>query len=162
MDLISHALWGVTLIRSRELLPLVVGVSLLPDLGTLPGVYEVLRRYYQDYRRGVRRNFRQLLTDWQRIAPSNFALNFYLAFHNVFAWLAFSLLLFLFAQNYLILSLAYLWHLLIDIPTHYEPKPLYPLSKPGRRSFDSRTDWWILPVNLLLLGTINFAIAFLW
>lgn len=160
MDIFSHALWGITIIRSREFITLVVGVSLLPDLGTLPGVYEVLRIYYQDYRRGVQRNFHQLVTDWQRITPSKFALEFYLAFHSIFAWLVFSLLLFLFARNYLILSLAYLWHLLIDIPTHYEPKPLYPLSKPGLKSFDSRTDWWILPINILLLLVVN-AILFL-
>lgn len=159
MDILSHALWGITIIRSRELLPLIVGVSLLPDLGTLPGVYEVLHIYYQDHQRGVRRSFHQLLTDWREITPSKFALEFYLSFHSLFAWLAFSLLLFVFARNYLILSLAYLWHLLIDIPTHYEPKPLYPLSKPGLKSFDSRTDWWILPINILLLLVVNFAIV---
>lgn len=159
MDLFSHALWGITIIRHRQLLVLVIGASILPDVGTLPQVFEVLRAYYRDYRKGIRRSFRQLSADWRDIVPSKFALDFYFVFHSLFAWLIFSLLLLLFARNYLVLSLAYLGHLLIDIPTHHEAKPFYPFSDFRLRGIYFFDNKWVVLVNFLLLGVTNFVIA---
>lgn len=42
MGLFSHALWGIAIIRNRELRALAIGVSILPDIGTLPPIFEVL------------------------------------------------------------------------------------------------------------------------
>lgn len=159
MDPLSHALWGATIIRNRELLALVVGASILPDLGILPMVFEVLYTYYQDYRKGIRRSFRQLLTDWRKIKFGRLGVNFYLAFHSLFAWLLFSFILFAFTRNYLILSLAYLCHLLVDIPTHYAAKPFYPLSNLHLRGIYFLDNKWVVLVNFLLLGVTNFIIA---
>jgi len=105
MDIISHILWGATIVRDKELLPLVIGGSLFPDVGCLPDVFVVLRTYYQDYKKGIKRSFRELLTDWKEIPSRASAFGFYYFFHSFFTWLMLTLVLFLVGKDYLVISL---------------------------------------------------------
>lgn len=161
MDILSHALWGATIVRNRELLPLVIGVSVFPDVGSLPQVFEVLDNYYKDYQKGVKRNFKQLLTDWKNIKPSKFAVSFYYFFHNIFVWLAITILLFLVAKNYLVISFVYLLHLIIDLPTHREARPFFPFSKFRLKGIYFLDNKWVFVVNILLLIIVNVFIFIL-
>lgn len=159
MDILSHALWGATVVRNKELLPLVIGVSTFPDVGSLPQVFEVLRSYYKDYQKGIRRTFGELLTDWKKIQPSVFAFNFYYFFHSFFVWLVLTGALFLIARDYLVISICYLLHLLIDIPTHREARPFFPFSKFHIRGIYFLDDWRVFLINIFLLVIINLIIV---
>lgn len=159
MDILSHALWGATIIRDKELLPLVIGGSVLPDVGCLPDVFVVLRSYYKDYKKGIKRSFRELLTDWREIPSRASAFDFYYAFHNFFTWLMFTIFLFLIAKDYLIISFCYLFHLIIDIPTHREARPFYPFSRLRIRGIYFLDDWRVSLMNILLLIIVNIAIV---
>jgi len=161
MDILSHALWGATIVREKELLPLVIGVSIFPDVGSLPQVFEVLGSYYKDHQSGIRRNFRELLADWKKIQPSEFALNFYHFFHSFIVWLEITILLFLVAKDLLVVSLIYLVHLIIDIPSHKEAKPLFPFSNFHIKGIYFLDNKWVFLINIFLLVIVNTAIILL-
>ncbi len=159
MDILSHALWGATIVRDKELLPLVIGASVFPDVGCLPDVFEVLRVYYQDYKRGVKRSFKELLTDWKEIPSRASAFGVYYFFHSFFVWLALTGALFLIARDYLVISICYLLHLLIDIPTHREARPFFPFSKFHIKGVYFLDDWRVFLINIFLLAIINLIIV---
>lgn len=159
MDILSHALWGATIVRDKELLPLVIGGSLLPDAGCLPDVFIVLRTYYQDYKKGVRRSFRKLLTDWKEIPSRVAVFNFYYFFHSFFTWLMLTFVLFLVAKDYLIVSLIYLIHLIIDIPTHREARPFFPFSQFRLKGVYFLDNKWVFLANIILLVIVNVVIV---
>ncbi len=161
MDILSHALWGATIVRDKELLPLVIGVSIFPDVGSLPQVFEVLGSYYKDYQSGIRRNFRELSADWKKIQPSELALNFYYFFHSFIVWLGISILLFLVAKDLLVISLIYLVHLIIDLSSHKEAKPLFPFSNFRFRGVYFLDNKWVFLINILLLVVVNTTIILL-
>jgi len=159
MDILSHALWGATIVRDKELLPLVIGGSLVPDAGSLPQVFEVLRVYYRDYKKGVKRNFRELLTDWKEIPSRESVFSIYYFFHSFFTWLVFTVILFLIAKDYLIISLCYFLHLIIDLPTHREARPFFPFSKFRLKGIYFLDDWRVFLINIFLLVIINLIIV---
>ena len=159
MDIISHTIWGATIVRDKEFLPLVIGSSVLPDVGCLPDVFVVLRTYYKDYKKGVKRSFKELLTDWKEIPSRASVFSFYYFFHSFFTWLILTLVLFLVARDYLVVSLCYLFHLIIDLPTHREARPFFPFSKFRIKGIYFLDNWRIILANIVLLVTVNILLA---
>jgi len=160
MDILSHALWGATIVRDKKLLPLVIGSSLLPDAGCLPDVFVVLRTYYQGYKKGVRRTFREFLTDWKEIPSRVVVFDFYYFFHSFFTWLMLTVILFLVGKDYLVISLVYFFHLVIDLPTHREARPFFPFSNFRIKGVYFLDNKWVFLVNILLLILVNAVITF--
>ena len=159
MDVLSHALWGATVVRNKELLPLVIGGSLLPDAGCLPDIFVVLHTYYRDYKKGIKRNFRELLTDWKEMPSRVSTFDIYYLFYSFFTWLMFTFVLLVLAKNYLVISVGYLLHLLIDIPTHREVTPFFPVSKFHIKGIYFLDDWRVFVMNIFLLIIVNLAIV---
>lgn len=159
MDILSHALWGATIVRDKELLPLVIGGSLLPDAGCLPDVFVVLCTYYKDYKKGVKRTFKELLTDWKEISSRVSTFDIYYFFHSFFTWLMLTIVLFLVARDYLVVSLCYLLHLIIDLPTHREARPFFPFSQFRIKGIYFLDDKRVFAVNVILLVVANLIIA---
>ena len=160
MDILSHALWGATIIRKKELLPLVIGGSLLPDLGCLPDVFVVLRSYYRDYKKGIKRSFGELLTDWKEIPSRVSTFGVYYFFHSFFTWFMVTVVLFLIGRNYLVISLCYFFHLIIDIPTHREARPFFPFSNFRIKGIYFLDNKWVFLVNVVLLIMVNAIFVF--
>jgi len=161
MDILSHALWGATIVRDKELLSLVIGGSFLPDVGCLPDVFVVLRTHYKDYRKGVKRTFREFLTDWKEIPSRAAVFDLYYFFHSFFTWLILTVVLFLVGKDYLVISLVYFIHLIIDIPSHQEARPFFPFSNFRIKGVYFLDNKWVFLVNILLLILVNVVIAFL-
>lgn len=130
MDFVSHALWGMTIVRRPELFGAVFIASNLPDIfGSTPYWSICSLRLLKGYKK---RGFKALKKAFKSLPKAPYtSLLFYHSFHNLFAWLIFSLILYMFFPTLLILSLAYLSHILVDIPTHkgdFATRIFYPFS----------------------------------
>lgn len=132
MDTLSHIAWGEMVFRKPHLFAAVAVVSNLPDLvGWVPyGVF------------GTRHQWRSLLklkrTKGRRYRyicdlplPRKYHEHLYLFTHSLTAWGLFTWILEIFFPGYRILSLAYLTHILLDIPFHtgrWSMRPFFPFS----------------------------------
>jgi hypothetical protein len=141
----------MTIIRRRDLLALVVLATWLPDL--FGQSWTIFSRMRQVRRLGIRKAFDM------NVVFSEMELMTYRLFHSFFAWGIFTTLLYLFLRDYLILSLAYLSHILIDIPAHqgiWATRIFYPFSD---FHFEGR-NWWqskrvvLASCGLLLLANL--------
>jgi len=70
-----------------------------------------------------------------------------------------TLVLFLVGKDYLVISLCYLFHLIIDLPTHREARPFFPFSKFRIKGIYFLDDWRISLANIVLLVVVNLMIA---
>lgn len=155
MDLISHSLWAITLIRRRDLLGPIALAACLPDLfGQSWTIFSRVRRVRQ-------LGLRKVLD--VNIVLSEMDLVVYRSFHSLLAWGVFTGLVYLFLHDYLVLSLAYLSHILVDIPVHrgiWATRVFYPFSDfhiEGRNWWQSKrvvlaSSSLLLLVNLVVVG----------
>lgn len=70
-----------------------------------------------------------------------------------------TIILFVLARDYLVISLGYLLHLIIDLPTHREARPLFPSSKFCIKGIYFLDDWRVFLLNVFLLVVVNLVIA---
>lgn len=160
MGPLAHALWGMTIIRRPDLLIPITIVSNLPDLlGAVPiwiedGIIYV-REFSRDGFEGIKRAHIRMP------APKKGYLAEYYLAHSFLAWGIFTFLLYILYPSYLILSLAYLGHLAVDIPSH---SGIF-----GTRIFYPFSDWYVnsvswihsrkaIIINYVLLGIVNLVI----
>lgn len=133
MDFVTHSVWGLTIVRKRKFFWLIILFSVLPDIA------------YPLYRFGY---------------LPNGSVNFYYFTHSLLAIFLVFFFLYLFKRPYLSLTLPYLAHVLIDIPTHcglFSTRLFYPFSDLhicGWR-FEEHA-WPLLLSHYLFLGLINF------
>lgn len=160
METLSHFLWAATIIREPRLFPLVAIASNLPDfLGASPYWKEIagsiVRSVKKEGARGIISGIKNGPT------PTESHIKNYRIFHSLLAWLFFSLILAIFFPSLLVLSLAYLSHILVDIPTHsgtFATRIFYPLSDfhfEGISWVDSKK---VLVINFVLLILINIVL----
>lgn len=155
MESISHVLWAETIIRRPDLLLPIAVASNLPDfIGAMPSWISMGKTLARGLAKG---GFSGVKNAYNNLPePTNGEIIFYRSTHNLFAWGFFTVLLAIFAPRYLILSIAYLSHILVDIPTHggvFGTRIFYPLS-----------DWHVESVNWIKSGRIiagNFILLIL-
>ncbi|MBL7159366.1 hypothetical protein ISS85_02750 [Candidatus Microgenomates bacterium] len=143
MDFVSHSLWGLTVVRKKNLFWLTVFFSVLPDIAYF--------LYFLDKRFSLGIGVTE---------PS--LVSFYYFTHSFLtAFLIFTILYF-FKRNYLTLALPYFFHVLLDIPVHcglFSTRFLYPFSDFHFCGF--RFEEHMLPIlliNYLVLIGINLLI----
>ncbi len=133
MDIIFHAATGLVIAKAttNQYLPLAALYSVLPDvLGFTPHVSRVLSRVY---RTKTSNRLSHLFHEAKRTTfYSDFDRICYRTTHSLLFWLGTTVLtMYLFPHIWKSLSLIYLSHILIDLPTHdgqFSQYPFFPLS----------------------------------
>src|SRR5712692_3868376 len=152
MDILSHGLWGATIVRRRKLVWWAFLSGMLPDVlgGGVGFVY--LLSVGEFWGRGTW----QLLPDW---AKASYAFH-----HSLLGAGLYFLLLLLFLPDYRILILPYLLHIIMDTFVHANDmigRLLYPLSvNSGLHGLNWWEHWWILALNIFFLVSINVILFF--
>ena len=141
MDVFSHALWGPTIVRKRKLLALALAFGMLPDLVGATVTYTMDAIFHVPIER----------------IPS-FFINLYYSTHSLLAIIILFIILLLFFRKYLILTLPYLFHLILDLPTHagvYANRPFYPFSSFAFEGIRWEDNWWTIALSAMGLLIIN-------
>lgn len=155
MDMISHGVWGMTIVRQKNLLIPAFITGALPDLiSTVPGFI------YVQLTQGLTWTFA-----WSALPAWSTGL--YDLSHSLLGLALFSLFMIIFFRRYLILIWPYAFHLLLDLFTHQNDL-LYRLGYPWVHYDQARVvgfDWWEHPwisvINWLLIIIVNLALV-LW
>jgi len=154
MDIISHGIWGATIVRRPKLLIPILLSGFLPDL-----ISTVIGFFYLQITEGINLTFIwNSLPAWSQVL--------YGYSHSLVGLVIFSILIIIFARNYLILIIPYAFHIFLDLFTHVSD-PLVRLFYPFV-NFNSDRLWginwwehsWISIVSWTLLILINFGLFF--
>ena len=150
MDVLSHGLWGATILRDRKLIWWAFLSGMLPDLlGSGSGFIYLLTigEFWG-------RNTWQLLPDWSR--------ELYRLHHSLLSVAVYFVLLTIFLRNYPMLILPYLLHVLMDVPVHATDmmnRLFYPLVvDSGVYGLNWWEHWWIEAANFCALVIINLVL----
>lgn len=149
MDIISHSVWGATIVRRPKLLiPILISGS-LPDL-----ISTVIGFIYLQFTQGFNFSF-----DWNTLPT--WSRDLYGYSHSLIGLVIFSSLIIIFARQYLILIYPYAFHIFLDLFTH-SGDPLARLFYPLINYNPQRVwglDWWKYPwtsvINWTLIVIIN-------
>lgn len=154
MDLVSHALWGSTIIRRKPYVWWALFFGAAPDLlGSGPGVFYLLlvqHRFWSS-------------TTWP-LLPQALKDNYHF-WHGLLATVIVFLAIVIIKQKAWFLILPYLLHIGMDLFTHVtdvSSSLFFPFVKYNSNRLISLNWWehsWILAINILLLVIINL---YLW
>lgn len=157
MDILYHALTGVAISKSMGGTdPTLAAVAaMLPDIvGTTPFYYFKFRKALQSPQVALSPSFFALLTSNKFFNSIDAAT--YRTTHSLFTALGMIILAFVyFPDSWLILSLSYISHILIDIPTHdgdFATRMLYPWDTHFRFGKNWSKSWRLSLAFWLLLG----------
>lgn len=149
MDLISHGVWGATIVRRPKLLFPAFISGALPDL-----ISTVAGFVYLQITQGLTLTFA-----WSALPAWSQYLYFY--GHSLFGLVIFSALIIIFTRHAKILILPYAFHIFLDLFTHVGD-PLARLFYPWINSSPERlwgTNWWEHPevsvINWTLLIIVD-------
>lgn len=161
MESISHALWAMTVVREPSLWPAAALVANLPDfLGATPQWFFSMGEFKKAYKRGGLLEIKKTFSALPK--PPDSVLTVYRSTHNLFAWGGFTLLLLLFLPSYSILSLAWLSHILVDIPTHdgeWGTRLFYPFSDFHFKGINWPHSKIVIITNFVLLLVVNVLVV---
>jgi len=151
MDIFSHALWGVTIVRKQNLFWWVALTGMAPDiLGTGPGFIYIMIKYHVF----ISYKTWNLLPYWMNVS--------YSFWHGLPAVVLIWLLFYLFARGYQVIIWPYAWHIFIDLFSHHNnilARLLFPLPNPWPQLNWFGYDWWqystVWIINLVLLVIVN-------
>ncbi len=152
MDIFSHALWGATIIRKKELIPWALFLGAAPDLlGSGPAFFYLL--------------FNNLLQEKKLWAVlPDFLRSNYSFWHSLLGIFLVFLLILMVKRKYWFLTFPYLFHVFLDFFTH-EIDILARLFFPFVKYNPLRVmgfNWWehktIIFINFFLLIGINLII----
>ena len=154
MDLLSHALWGATIVRRKQFVWWAALFGALPDiLGSGPGFLYLL------FARGIiwGTNTWQAMPEWTRDA--------YHLSHSLLGVAIIAVLLLCIGRRWLLLLIPFSFHIVLDLFTHVTD-PLARLLFPFVAWDAARVigvNWWesewIIAANVATLILVN---AFLW
>jgi membrane-bound metal-dependent hydrolase YbcI (DUF457 family) len=153
MDIISHAIWGVTFVRKKDLFWLAMFFGALPDL-----ISTGIGSLYSFLKTGsfLKENWWLNLPIWSK--------HLYFLFHSIFGLLILFFILFLFKRKFLILIIPYFLHIFIDLFTH-RGDPIFRLFYPFIGYSTERVfgiNWWessfVILLNIILIVGINIFI----
>lgn len=140
MDIISHGIWGSTIIRRPKMVILAFISGTLPDLASTVAGF-----LYLQFSKGP-----TLAFNWNTLpAWSTYLYSFT---HSLLGLSIFSVLLIVLARRYLLLIIPYALHLLLDLFTH-AGDPLERLFYPWIKYNSARAwgfNWWEHPWTSLL------------
>ena len=144
MDIISHGIWGATIVRRPKLLIPILLSGFLPDLiSTATGFL------YLQITQGINLTF-----SWSSLPVWSTALYGYS--HGLIGLVIFSILIIIFARNYLILIIPYAFHIFLDLFTHVSDplaRIFYPFVKySGDRLWG--INWWEHPWTSIVSWTL--------
>jgi hypothetical protein len=154
MDIVSHALWGGTIVRKRPLLWWAFFFGALPDI-----ISTGIGSIYYFFKTGsfLPENWWALLPTWSK--------NLYFWSHSVFGAAIILAILFFIGKRFTVLILPYLLHIGMDLFAHKGDqlsRLLYPLVRYKMERVSGLNWWehsWIWLANIALLIGINL---FLW
>ena len=152
MDIISHGLWGATLVRKRNLFWWTFLAGMAPDiLGSGPAFLYLLTigKFWGT-------ETWQLLPQWTRES--------YHFHHSILSVIIYYIILIIFLRRYSILIIPYLFHVVLDAFVHSTDmtnRLFYPLEpNAGIWGLNWWEHWWIVALNvggLIVVNTIFLA-----
>lgn len=169
MDPISHFWWALTIfvfVFGFHPAVLVIIVAILPDI---PWVDFYIHKFKEAEKKhekiiSIFRSKRGQVLHYLHKHKPNFLRTLHFFLHSFFGWWFFTLVLVVFFKSYLILSLVYLSHLLIDIPSHGRtrgPIFFYPFSNISFNGIEFEEHSWMIITSYSLLILINVILFFL-
>jgi len=148
MDTLSHAAWGATIVRKNPQIWWAAFFGALPDLIT--ALYGIIR-----YRKG----YLKYLNDQAYIKSENDDyLKVYHFFHSFIPISLFTFVLSFIDSSYLIITIPYYLHILMDIFTHqgvWATRIFYPLSNFHFEGYNWWKHKWLSIVNWAAILVIN-------
>ncbi|MBI3440463.1 MAG: hypothetical protein HY052_01440 [Proteobacteria bacterium] len=151
MDILSHGLWGATILRNRKVVWWAFLSGMAPDILGSGGAFIYLLTIGKFWGTGT----------WQLLPP--WAKELYHFHHSLLAALIYFLLLRCISRRHGILILPYLLHILMDAFTHATDgggRLLYPLhTSLGISGLNWWEHWWIMALNIAGLAVVN---GFFW
>ncbi len=153
MDGFSHAAWGATIIRSRQLVGWAALTGALPDI--IPaayGVFKYRKRYFADM---VNQSF-------VRNPESNY-LKVYYYCHSLIPISIVTLLVLAITPRAALLAVPYYLHLGLDVLTHrgiWATRLFYPLSHVAFQGWDWWKNKWFSIGNWLVIVSINIILIY--
>ncbi|MBU0597485.1 hypothetical protein KKF61_00635 [Patescibacteria group bacterium] len=154
MDVVSHAVWGATIIRKSTHVWWAAFFGALPDL--LTGAYGLVR-YGSKY--SV-----ELIEFSELHKPGGLYLKVYYFFHSFLPISIVAGIIAIFAPNYTIVTLPYYLHIIMDIFTHrgvWATRIFYPISNFHFQGHNWWKNKWISIVNWGAIVAINLIIFIL-
>ena len=151
MDIISHTLWGATIVRQRPQIYWAMFFGALPDFWV--GIC------YIEYI--IKKRFKDILNLKFFDDSSLFSFKIYYFFHNLFSGLIFLIVVYLIWPKYWLIVTPYFFHLFLDVFTHtgkWASPMFYPISKYRFRGVNWWTNKWLPTANWLALILVNLVI----
>ena len=152
MDILSHGLWGATIIRQRKLVWWGFLSGMMPDILGSGGAFMYLLSIGEFWGTGTW----QLLPAWAK--------ELYHFHHSLLSVALYFLVLTLFLREYHALILPYLLHVVMDAFVHANDsidRLLYPVAlNVGIHGLNWWEHWWIVALNGASLIIINIVIIF--
>lgn len=147
MDILSHGLWGATIVRKRKLVWWALLAGMAPDILGSAAAFVYLLTIGKFWGTASW----QYLPQWTK--------DLYLFNHSLLAVLIYWIVLFVFAREYDILILPYIFHVLLDVFTHDTimlNRLFYPaVFQSGMQGLNWWQHWWIMGLNIAGLALIN-------
>jgi len=150
MDIISHALWSVTIVREKRLWGWAIFFGILPDIiSTGVGIFYLFLK-----------NGFFLKENWWLNLP-NWSKSLYFLSHSLFGFLILFFIIFLFKKKFLVLTLPFGFHSLVDLLTHQNDPlfrifyPLFEYKEERVIGFNWWENFWIFFINIFLIILVN-------
>ena len=159
MDPLSHLFWSLTIFHSfinHDTLNavLILFISILPDL---PWLHFYIYKFKKNKKIKFELDKKKEVVEYiNKSQPKPFRFS-----HSLVTWFVFSFILVLFFKNFLFLSLVYLFHIIVDIPTHSKekgPSIFYPFSEYRFSGWEFEEHRWLIVISYILLILVNLAI----
>ncbi|MCH7492694.1 metal-dependent hydrolase [Patescibacteria group bacterium] len=153
MDVMSHAVWGATIVRKRPEMWWAAFIGALPDL--LTALYGLIRfkGKYLLYMSNLRLTANKDDTYFK----------VYYFFHSLLPISVVAIVIYFMAPSYLILVLPYYFHIFLDVFTHrgiWGTRLFYPISNFHFHGRDWWKNRWISIINWSMLIVINLIFIF--
>lgn len=147
MDILSHGLWGATILRQRRLVWWALLAGMAPDILGSGSAFVYLLTVGKFWGTDTW----QYLPQWTR--------ELYHVHHSLLSVVLYWLILLAFLRRYDILIIPYLFHVLLDGFTHDTNilnRFLYPLAvEAGMHGLNWWEHWWIMALNAAGLAAVN-------
>lgn len=151
MDILSHGLWGATILRERRFVWWAFLSGMAPDLLGSGGAFVYLLSIGEFWGTGTW----QLLPKWAR--------EVYHFHHGVLGAALYFYILSIFVRSFRLLILPYFLHVLMDALVHTNDsidRLLYPIAlNTGIHGLNWWEHWWIMALSV---GGLVFVNVFLW
>ena len=153
MDIISHAIWGATIIRKEPMIWWAAFFGALPDLCSIIPFFVHLKT--NKFRRYNNQEF------WKYVESSSFYTKLYYVFHSLVTAILLTFFVYIIFPQYWFVTVPYFLHIFLDIFSHkdkWATRILYPISDIHFNGINWWRSKWLNMANWFSLIIVNVGI----